>query len=848
MNYKFFKPLVLAMVFSLPTIPSFANQTSNNNLAIGSESQLLFDKAWQFNFAQDYAQLVQAIPDPVTIASREIKAALLKHGYHDIDPDTVFYHRFNGAMSSSRSYNGWAHDTAPVQSYTLTQAVMLNVFNEYRDTSPGTIDVDTGIYTQGAGHSRYDEHNEVRLLSSALWDIAYYNLDIQSTYTQELNHFWQQYGKRYTQLTQDSYAFSAYQQYRLGLLSQAQYQLATSLLKKNRSREINVYRFDIYGYDSTDILLIEQQGKNAGLLYIPGAPQPFFPYANERQLKKHLYKSLRNANNRATLAKHFSLYLRQDGTTYSGIDTALKGFASGSWNEDYFMMKHRPIYGDVFARLTEQIKARLVSDADTMIKSNSEAQRDYLLSVAYSVMTLFPIVDVIAPELGIPLGITISSTQFGLSLDKAVNGDTLAERLQGTQMSAINAAIVGATTLFPTLAQYGRTLEQSADIAIDSLSNSVVINHGFPVEELNNFVSMPKIITHPQTGEELLGVKLTDSGRGTLLRADGFGYYREIDAASGRLLSDKRVVRTLDQETGEPQWLEHGGLKGGNDELSNGALSEQNSSRSELPEILLPEDLPNHPGLGGSGYVDMTGGRDLEALKDFWELEQKVDPYAYLTDVKSLHRLNQEAQHEILNVPFLHSYQPELKGSLVFRGDTRLPDELFHSGFNRKPGVVEYLQLAHHTKGIRGVISTSSEQSVAVNYALHLQRGYVYAVELNHGGTAVETSLRGASLHEVATLNIPPEDIIFAVGPFNGADIGYRDLINEPSYRSAELLINPHATATPEVATQAFERLKNTLKYDSSPEMSFAERYENRADLLWHEDEAPLSPAESKSE
>ncbi|MBF4391735.1 hypothetical protein EAY32_28145, partial [Vibrio anguillarum] len=117
-------------------------------------------------------------------------------------------------------------------------------------------------------------------------------------------------------------------------------------------------------------------------------------------------------------------------------------------------------------------------------------------------------------------------------------------------------------------------------------------------------------------------------------------------------------------------------------------------------------------------------------------------------------------------------------------------------------------------------------------------------------GKAVKTSVRGASLHEVATLNIPPEDIIFAVGPFNGADIGYHDLISKPNYRyrSAELLINPHATATPEVATQAFERLKNTLKYDLSPEMSFAERYENRADLLWHEDEAPLSPAESKSE
>ncbi|MBJ6969758.1 cytotoxic necrotizing factor, partial [Vibrio cholerae] len=119
--------------------------------------------------------------------------------------------------------------------------------------------------------------------------------------------------------------------------------------------------------------------------------------------------------------------------------------------------------------------------------------------------------------------------------------------------------------------------------------------------------------------------------------------------------------------------------------------SATNSHRSDLPDILLPEDLPKRPGLGGSGYADMAGGRDLEAARDFWELEQQVDPQAYLTDVKALHRVNQQAQQEILNIPFLRSYQPELKGSLVFRGDTRLPDELFHSGFNRRVGPVEYI-------------------------------------------------------------------------------------------------------------------------------------------------------------
>ncbi|EKF9421158.1 cytotoxic necrotizing factor [Vibrio cholerae] len=837
MHNKIITPLFLAMALALPHVSLATNTLPNGNEA--SIQQAPFDKAWQLHFTQDYAELIQAMPDPHRVASRELKAALIKHGYRTIDPDKVFYNRFNGSVSSHRTYNGWSHYETPIESYTLTQAVLLNVFNVYRGTPSNTINSDTGIYTQGATSQHYDERNEVRLLSSDLWNIAYYDLDIQKTYSQELNQFWAQYSKRYTQLLRDSYAFSAHQQYHLGLLDQAQYQLATSLLRNQRPQDIHVYRFDIYGYDSTDILLIEQAGHSAGLLYIPGAPQPFFPYANERQLKKHLFTNLKNSANRTALAKHFSLALRQDGTTYSGVDSAIKGFANGAWDESYMMMKHRPVYGNVFTRITEQVKSRLESDGDTQIKSNSEAQRDYFLSLTYSLLTLFPLVDLVAPEVGIPLSIGFSSTQFGLSLDKAIHGDTLAERLEGTKMSAINGAILGATTLFPALAQYGRSLDESVTLASNALENSVVINRGFPKEDMPNFIAMPRIVTHPQTGEELIGVKLTQSGRGALLKPNGWGYYLEVDAASGRVLNTPPIRRAINPETGEPQWLENSGLLGGGDDLT----SENNSHRSELPDILLPEDLPERPGLGGSGYADMTGGRDLEAARDFWELEQKVDPMAHLTDVKALHRINQQAQQEILNVPFLRTYQPELRGSMVFRGDTRLPDEIFHSGFNRRAIPVQYVQATSHTNGIRGVVSTSTEPSVAVNFGLEYQRGYVYAIELNNGGTAVQSAIRGQSLHEIATLNIPPEDIMFAVGPFNALNSGYRDVIENEELRTAELLINPHSTATPEVAKRAFDRLKGTLKYDLSPELSFEERYANRADLLWHEDEAPAIPS-----
>jgi hypothetical protein len=101
----------------------------------------------------------------------------------------------------------------------------------------------------------------------------------------------------------------------------------------------------------------------------------------------------------------------------------------------------------------------------------------------------------------------------------------------------------------------------------------------------------------------------------------------------------------------------------------------------------------------------------------------------------------------------------------------------------------------------------------------------------------VNTLLRGESLSEIATLNIPPEDIMFAVGPFNSVNSSYRDVVEDAAYRTAEVRINPHSTASIEAAEQAFERLKNTLKYKLSSGMSFSDRYSNRSDLLWYEDE-----------
>lgn len=497
MKNKIARNISLAIALTFSPYSALAD-ISNNEANLQSQSTLSdplairYDHAWKVSFAQDHAQIVQQIPDLYVIAANELKKALEKHGYHDIDPDKTFFNVFDGAVSSHRSYDGWENFTQPKSSYTLTEAAILNVFNQFRDFYPGEIESYSGVYKQGMGANHYNEDNDVRLLSAKLWNITYYYLDIQASYTAALKKFWQTYGEKYTHLMRDSFVFSAYQQYQLGLLDQAQYQLANAVIKGQRSRDVYVYRFDIYGYDSTDILVIEQQGHDAGLLYIPGSSKIFIPFNNERHLKKIIYKEIKNQKSKLALAKHFSLYDRQDGTIYSGINSALNGLANRSWKNSYLMEKKHPIYDDVFARLTELQKSRMASDGDTVLKSNSESERDYILSTTYSLFTVLPIMDVILPELGIPITLAIGSTQLGLSIDQSINGDTLAERLQGTKMTVINSVLLAATAVIPTVAKYGRNVSESLVAVSESMDNQILLNPGITESEIARFTNIQK--------------------------------------------------------------------------------------------------------------------------------------------------------------------------------------------------------------------------------------------------------------------------------------------------------------------------------------------------------------------
>lgn len=78
----------------------------------------------QIKLRQMARQFIQDYPDVQAMAWAQARKLLRELAGSQADPDKVWWHRFGSAVSSSRSFNGWAHAGAPMESMTLVELVM----------------------------------------------------------------------------------------------------------------------------------------------------------------------------------------------------------------------------------------------------------------------------------------------------------------------------------------------------------------------------------------------------------------------------------------------------------------------------------------------------------------------------------------------------------------------------------------------------------------------------------------------------------------------------------------------------------------------------------------------------
>lgn len=419
-----------------------------------------YTNTWRGQFLEKFSSVFSKMPTPQNVARKAIESGLekLDLAYMEnphINPDLTFFNKFKGPHPfSSKTFTGYYHDGSQlILSMTLTEAALSNAFYD-PDFLPFELNGVSGIYIQGRGAEVYDESNEIQLLPSQLLSIVE-SSDIQAQYDQAIREYFHQHAGQISELNREAFLFHAIEMYFRGLLSAEEVLLIQSV-KENRYNDFIARQFNIYGYNSDDIIIIQPRysDHNNGLLYVPGIKNPLIPFDDLNHLRQQVVAAFASENIRVLFSRHFSLYDRQDGISYSGVDSAMLGLGQKRWDKSYVLQDDgEVIEGDIFVHRAHSTLTRLLSDGHTQIRSNAEVQRDYAIGILNTMMYLSPIVDILAPEVGIPLGIALSSADLSLNIDRAIMGDTEADRYLGAMGAGFDSFFL-ASQLIPAAIDY----------------------------------------------------------------------------------------------------------------------------------------------------------------------------------------------------------------------------------------------------------------------------------------------------------------------------------------------------------------------------------------------------------
>lgn len=520
---------------------------------------------WQQKYLLEYNELVSKFPSPEKVTSDYIKNRFQTDlpWFSRIDPDNTYFIQFSQSRSNSKSYTGWDHlGKYKTDTLTLTQAAIINIgfrFDVFDDAN-----TTAGIYTTNNA-DLFNETNEAKILPS---EYLYFlkNCDFAGLYNKALSNYWSENYDKFKLLLRNYYISSSLYLYKNEVINKDEYEFAMKSL--NRENNIVLSFFDIYGYYSSDIFVAKNDDRI--MLFIPGATNPFLFAENITRLRTRLKELITEKDNRELLSRHFSLYDRQDGTTFYGIDSTLQKIVNGSFDESYFLYSRKNISErDVFDAIALSVQKRSFSDGDTIIKSNSEAQRDYALTIIQTIVSMAPVFDVILPEVSVPLSLGIIASSMGISFDQLINGDTYEERRSAIPGVATNAVLLGISFAIPYL------ISKASKNKV--ILSKTVSNEDTPLNETNidKFLSENGINKEniPESGILEVEIKNTELPVNLIKISDEnnqiiavrgsaqSGIYYEVDIETGYEILSRRVYRT--EYNNKIFWTRSGGLKGG---------------------------------------------------------------------------------------------------------------------------------------------------------------------------------------------------------------------------------------------------------------------------------------------
>ncbi|WAH55942.1 hypothetical protein LZ023_23290 [Pseudomonas silvicola] len=409
-------------------------------------------------------QWVAAYPDLYTIAEQTGAALLARHTPDVIDPHHVYWHRWHNGVSSPRTFTGWEHYGAPIESMTLAELV-IHRFNVHDQDNADLLSLFGGLYLEGPGAKLYDEHNEVRVLPRDLLN-DFWAIGFASRYLEALAQFWAEQGATYKVLAKVEMIGQALHQCREGQLSQTDCECVLAALVGSTQLPLSlqqlqapvtpdeaiatVREFDIDGISAKDILRVVTPGGRE-ILYLSGERPAFQVCDGAAEVYAWVRSRCKDAA-RASFMVHFLPNETHDSEAWSSLHHKIDQVFYHDWerNRDWVNRANQVITDDPFDWLQTSSRLRMEEFANRRLVFNASLTKSLWISYLGVAVTLG---SALAPAFW-PIALATAGAcmaKLSLDIDQAVNSTDAHERTRaivGAVFDSINL-LFNAMAAFP---------------------------------------------------------------------------------------------------------------------------------------------------------------------------------------------------------------------------------------------------------------------------------------------------------------------------------------------------------------------------------------------------------------
>jgi hypothetical protein len=394
--------------------------------------------------------VIQTCPSLLGTAHEVASDLLKKTGITGLDPDKVYFHRFDTSQSSSKTFTGWEHVNAtPTSSMTLTQLV-IHRFRASDQDNADLLDVYAGFYTAGPNAGTFNETNEVRLHGNEVLK-EFWSIDFSSMYRERLTSYWETSADDFRTLAKCNFLIAAVKARDKRQLSDDDFQLITNAVIGPITWPVNlqllqaqhpcvdiVRALDVDGYVATNILRFAAP-KGRQIVYLPGEPVAFKVLETETDMHYWILLQLNKDAARQAFMTHFSMVDRQ--TIAENITDLMNRLVStwGKYDHHLINKTNRIISGDAFSWMRDSTKDVMFAEADLSLTSNGDLRKKLWIGYLSAGVKVFGPMAVVGWPIALPV-VGASIANLGLNIDQAQNAKTAEERKAGV-LGAVFASI-----------------------------------------------------------------------------------------------------------------------------------------------------------------------------------------------------------------------------------------------------------------------------------------------------------------------------------------------------------------------------------------------------------------------